>query len=333
MEIRKLEELERADTRPLYETVFSEDSRAFVDYYYTEKTKDNQIYTVIENGEIRAMLHLNPYSLMVNRVKKNANYIVAVATQKEYRGRGYMGALLKRALNDMYQEGEAFTFLMPAAEAIYTPYDFRTVYEQNPLYYQDGEVYPKNVQVAEVTEADLSELSRAANQDLASKYQVYAFRDEAYYRRLWKECESDGGRLMVYRTDGHITDCRIAASEPQGEKRPKIMVRIVDVRRLLMSLSVCSFVGMCFRVTDPVIEENNRCILLTGTEYSGVMLMEGSEHQKEGTITIGALTSLIFGAASVEGIEKEEGVELSVRLKEELKKLIPLSRIYLNEIV
>ena len=31
MEIRKLEELERADTRPLYETVFSEDSRAFVD--------------------------------------------------------------------------------------------------------------------------------------------------------------------------------------------------------------------------------------------------------------------------------------------------------------
>ena len=61
--------------------------------------------------------------------------------------------------------------------------------------------------------------------------------------------------------------------------------------------------------------------------------MEGSEHQKEGTITIGALASLIFGAASVDEIEKEEGVELSVRLKEELKKLIPLSQIYLNEMV
>lgn len=333
MEIRKLEELERAETRPLYETVFSEDSQTFVDYYYTEKTKDNQIYTVIEEGEIRAMLHLNPYSLMVNRVKKNVNYIVAVATQKEYRGRGYMGALLKQALHDMYQEGEVFTFLMPAAEAIYTPYDFRTVYEQNQRYYQAGEVYPENVQVAEVTEADLSELSEAANQDLASKYQVYALRDAAYYRRLWKEYKSDGGKLMVYRTDGRITDCRVASVEPQGEKRPKIMIRIVDVRRLLMSLSVRSFVGMCFQVTDPWVEENNRCILLTGTEYSGVMLMEGEEHQKEGTITIGALASLVFGAASVEEIEKEEGVELSKRLKEELKKLIPLNRIYLNEMV
>ncbi|MGC4017938.1 MAG: hypothetical protein QM793_00985 [Muricomes sp.] len=34
-------------------------------------------------------------------------------------------------MKDMYDRKEPFTFLMPAAEAIYTPYDFRFTYKQN----------------------------------------------------------------------------------------------------------------------------------------------------------------------------------------------------------
>ncbi len=55
MEIRKLEVTEHQECRRLYEEVFAEDSPSFVDYYYTEKTRDNQIYTVIEDGEIRSL--------------------------------------------------------------------------------------------------------------------------------------------------------------------------------------------------------------------------------------------------------------------------------------
>ena len=66
MEIRKLETEEKQNTKKLYEEVFSEDSKSFVDYYYEEKLKDNQIYAVEEDGEIQAMLHLNPYELAVN---------------------------------------------------------------------------------------------------------------------------------------------------------------------------------------------------------------------------------------------------------------------------
>ena len=58
--------------------MFSEDSKDFVDYYYEEKVKDNQIYVVEEDGEIQAMLHLNPYELAVNGSRKDVNYIVAV---------------------------------------------------------------------------------------------------------------------------------------------------------------------------------------------------------------------------------------------------------------
>ena len=36
------------------------------------------------------MLHLNPYELAVNGSRKDVNYIVAVATRKSYRKRGFM---------------------------------------------------------------------------------------------------------------------------------------------------------------------------------------------------------------------------------------------------
>ena len=58
MKIEKLEVSQHLDTRKLYEEVFSEDEKSFVDYYYQEKTKDNIIYVVRENDDIQAMLHL-----------------------------------------------------------------------------------------------------------------------------------------------------------------------------------------------------------------------------------------------------------------------------------
>ena len=68
MKIEKLEVSQHLDTRKLYEEVFSEDEKSFVDYYYQEKTKDNIIYIVREDDDIQAMLHLNPYTLKRNPI-------------------------------------------------------------------------------------------------------------------------------------------------------------------------------------------------------------------------------------------------------------------------
>ena len=61
-EIRELEEHEmpepmlltkeeRQKTRTLYQTVFSEDSQKFVDFYYEYKIRDNQIYALWEDEQ------------------------------------------------------------------------------------------------------------------------------------------------------------------------------------------------------------------------------------------------------------------------------------------
>ena len=117
MKIRKLDQSEHGKTRSLWEQVFSEDSQEFVDYYYYIKTKDNTIYVIEEDDEIRAMLQLNPYQVKLQESVVPSDYIVGVATQAEYRGRGYMRNLLIHALQDQYSQKMPFTFLMPAAEA------------------------------------------------------------------------------------------------------------------------------------------------------------------------------------------------------------------------
>ena len=199
MKIRKLETEEKQNTKKLYEEVFSEDSKSFVDYYYEEKLKDNQIYAVEEDGEIQAMLHLNPYELAVNGSKKDVNYIVAVATRESYRKRGYMAGLLKQALNDMYADGETFTFLMPASESIYLPFDFRTVCEQNRSYYDPEEETEEGVVITDAVNADAEEMAAYMEAQLTQSYQVYAKRSTAYYERLIKEYASDGGILKIYK--------------------------------------------------------------------------------------------------------------------------------------
>ena len=117
------EEQER--TKPLYREVFPEDTEAFVDFYYRERPK--RILAMEEDGEIIAMLHLNPFLLSFFGKEIKASYIYAVATKKEKRRQGIMGELLRYSFTLLKEEGEAFCFLIPVAESIYSPYGFRTV--------------------------------------------------------------------------------------------------------------------------------------------------------------------------------------------------------------
>ena len=50
--IHYLQGEEKARSRKLWEEAFPEDSQAFRDYYYTEKTKDNEILVLEEQGKV-----------------------------------------------------------------------------------------------------------------------------------------------------------------------------------------------------------------------------------------------------------------------------------------
>ena len=75
--------------------------------------------------------------------------------------------------------------------------------------------------------------------------------------------------------------------------------------------------AVSFQITDPLIPENNRYVTMTGTEFSGLMLMDGKPETSEGILPVSALGELVFGAKTVEEISKEEGLsnqEIALKL-------------------
>lgn len=247
MIIRKLEQNEHGKTRELWEQVFPEDTKEFLDYYYFVKARDNQIYVIEEEGEIRSMLQLNPYEIRIENRVFPSFYIIAVATQKEYRGRGYMGALLRECMQEMYSKKVPFTFLMPAAEAIYLPYDFRYIYNQAVGKIEKDETAEKQKNILrendvlpgekrtdcqkeklECTDAMLWDAEQMADffkENFEGKWQVYAERSSEYYRTMILEQQSEQGGVRLIKSGETITGMFAYAGEGAPEVREPLFLQ------------------------------------------------------------------------------------------------------------
>lgn len=204
MEFRKLNFWEHGRTRRLYEAVFPEDDKDFVDYYYRWKTKDNSIYAAEDSGGVRAMVHLNPFLVSVRGIVKRMHYVVAVATQEEYRHQGLMRRLLEMAERDVQAAGEDFIFLMPASEKIYLPFGYRFFCEQRRGILRGTESsgaeageYACGVYCRPLKQGEYSLLADFANRTLETSYEMFIYRDKAYYERLQEEQRCQGGEVMV----------------------------------------------------------------------------------------------------------------------------------------
>ena len=125
MHLRYLRQEEKGKSRRLYETCFPEDTAKFVDYYYEEKCRDNEIIVLEEQEHICSMIHANPFSVSYCGQRADVHYLVAVATDPMYRRQGCMRRLLQELLHQERKNGEPFSFLMPADPAYYEPFGYR----------------------------------------------------------------------------------------------------------------------------------------------------------------------------------------------------------------
>lgn len=194
-ELVYLEGEDKQETRRLWHDCFPEDSKEFIEYYYTEKVKDNRLLIKKLNGIIVSMAHLNPYHLRVKNREWDTAYIVGVATEEIHRHQGYMREILKKMMNDMCAAKIPFTFLMPAAEAIYLPFDFTTVYQKKGWKLKEEAEKALHRVICKATEEDCGKAAAWMNQWLSERFEVYCERSADYVARLLKELESEAGEL------------------------------------------------------------------------------------------------------------------------------------------
>lgn len=201
--LNTLEEQER--TKDLYREIFSEDTEAFLDFYYKKRSK--RILAMEEDGVVIAMLHLNPFQLSFFGKEITASYIYAVATRKDKRKQGIMGELLSYSFQLLKEEGEAFCFLLPVMEKIYTPYGFQTVAKfitDEPETFRESEE-----KAGKDTKLLLSEEGDVLKAEKLSDYKLYAIPTEELLSRREEEA-------------------RFSSEEDELPEHPVIMMKILN---------------------------------------------------------------------------------------------------------
>lgn len=236
LKLFKLKTEEAEATRQLWEEVFFEDGREFVDYYYKHKAPKNDTFVIGEKPDlimaevdsdlemgymrenIKAMLHLTPYEMIIQTKSIHsfqASYMIGVATRKEFRHMGYMSRLLHAALHELYDRKEPITFLMPASPSIYEPFSFAYIYEREE--YSLADVVDENEGIRNIIEgkvdrvniyldekislhrlgiSDAGVLADFAKEQLEKQYDFYLSHTKDYYITLFWEVESQNGSIV-----------------------------------------------------------------------------------------------------------------------------------------
>lgn len=293
MNIRYLGQEEKEKSRSLYETSFPEDSEEFVDYYYTEKCTDNQILVMEDYDEVVSMIHLNPFTVSMYGQQAKVHYIVAVATHEDYRMQGYMRQLMERVFHDMYEAGEPFAFLTPANPDYYYSCGFEYWENQIQLHQDQDGIWNGRQRISVAVDADCAQMADFSNETLSQQFDLFVVKDEAYYHRLIKEQECDGGHILVIKEgeDGAFVneeeafvheaepykDVQIAGifclnkgmgtyiREPilahsySEEIHAGMMGRVLNVERFCGMLKSNTAISLDVRIRDTMIPENEDC--------------------------------------------------------------------------
>lgn len=213
---------EKKQIYEMYQEIF-EDPEPFAAYYFDYCYPGNRVLKLTKDGKLASMLHLNPYILRWNGQQLPVSYIVAVSTYSEYRRQGMMAKLLKKAFHDLYEEGQLFTYLIPANKAYYMPFDFAYVMdwqgaeiERNNAASDCTEYFglsgenlkPENqesqdiYQIMKVEPCMYSEAAAFLNTKRKNAFELWIQADESYIRQQDAEMRSENGGLYFFMKEG-----------------------------------------------------------------------------------------------------------------------------------
>lgn len=203
MEIRYGNDKDKIKAEYIWKECFT-DSENEVEFYFNELyKKENFLLMEDRENEIRASLHENPYEMIMNNEKFSSFYIIAVAVSPQYRGRGYMGELIRYSLRNAREKELDFVFLSPINTEIYRKYGFGymsslerySISMENISFDRiDREYEIKKVSDKKNLYGDLTKIYKEKMKDSFA----YLERNENYYRRALKEMENENGDIYIF---------------------------------------------------------------------------------------------------------------------------------------
>ena len=355
---------DKDETKHLWHMCFPEDSESFIEYYYKEKTKDNEILVKKDNGLLISMVQYNPYAVKLRGRLWKLDYLVGVATEESRRREGHFRDVFVKMLHDEEAAGKPITYLVPVNPAVYAPMGFTFI--GNVASYELTEEAKKTLTrtVCQDTPEDCGRAAVYMEQWLGARYEMYTRRDAAYVSRLIKELASENGTLEFLEQDGRLVgldaywgwevrEHRLLYAEDAytvktGEK-PWNMARLTNIGALLAAFGLKQaeqqgeekrMLTLGIRMNDPILEMNNGKFVWTIGETGSSLKARKPEPDTCGcteNVSIWLetkpeeLVSWLFGCRKAEEIW---GGQLENKgLAEILAQVDTVNGVYLDEIV
>lgn len=336
------------ESKKLWEKVFSEDSESFVHYYYSDRVFKNQVLAAYKDENMAAMLHRNPYEVVVKDHVWTIDYVAGVATASDFRHQGYMRRLLDRCFLDMYEERMPFCFLVPVDPAIYQPFDFTYISElSTKKLNQDGITHLNRRAFMERSD-ECKTVSEFVERQLEKQYEVYALRNEEYYRDLSKEVRSDSGDMILLTTKdeketlagvwayygetaGALREliCLPEYMKESAQAKPYAMGRIIHLERFVSVINLkeespVSEMEMLIEIKDKFIPRNNGLFLWKlDRKGSSISPVKESGLTPHISLTISEMTSWLFGYSLP---------SVSADAEAMVDRIRPLKGVFFNEV-
>ena len=355
---------DKDETKHLWHMCFPEDSESFIEYYYKEKTKDNEILVKKDNGLLISMVQYNPYVVKLRGRLWKLDYLVGVATEESRRREGHFRDVFVKMLHDEEAAGKPITYLVPVNPAVYAPMGFTFI--GNVASYELTEEAKKTLTrtVCQDTPEDCGRAAVYMEQWLGARYEMYTRRDAAYVSRLIKELASENGTLEFLEQDGRLVgldaywgwevrEHRLLYAEDAytvktGEK-PWNMARLTNIGALLAAFGLKQaeqqgeekrMLTLGIRMNDSILEMNNGEFVWTIGETGSSLKARKPEPDTCGcteNVSIWLetkpeeLVSWLFGCRKAEEIW---GGQLENKgLAEILAQVDTVNGVYLDEIV
>lgn len=201
-----------------------DDPEEYEEYYFGNVCENNKVLSAYIDDKLVGMLHLNPYTVLVDGVEKKSYYVVGVAVKCSMREKGIMKSMMNRAMSDVASEGVEFVFLMPALEDYYNNLGFKKIYNTKTMDFTITEPEDFERAVSDCYASlmlctehikefcdDIESVADIINEKLSHSYRVFCKRDRNYLLEMIKEHNCQSGDVCI------VTEHMMSENEEEAE--------------------------------------------------------------------------------------------------------------------
>ena len=184
--------------RTLWRDAFG-DGDEYLDLFFSEYPAERFALAAVCDGQVASALYLLPMTLARGKRKYPAQYVYAVATDKEYRRRALMRSLLDRAAEEASRSGIEALVTVPSNAGLfpyYTACGFETGFYADTL--------TKDVEPADSIEFTKTTLcaQKKVRDAFFSRFPLYGQWDEDALAYRDRETALLGGQVLAFERDG-----------------------------------------------------------------------------------------------------------------------------------